>query len=297
MNKNISVLAFFSLGIIWGSNFIYMKWASDFISPLQIVFLRVLFGFIPVFVYSFVNKNLKLSDLKYSIHFFIMSLLGTTIYYYFFVKASSLLLSGIAGALSGSIPIFTFILALLFIKEEKVNNFKILGICLGFIGVVIIARPFEVDMFNVNIEGILYIILGSFVLGSSFIYAKKFIVPLNLHYSVLATYQLGFALIVLFFVTNFDNINSIYSNTHIFIGIILGLGLLGTGVAYIIYYFLIESLGAIVASSVTYLPPIVALTIGYIFIGENITILDCIATIFIFLGVFLINKKSNNDSI
>jgi drug/metabolite transporter (DMT)-like permease len=296
MIKNkLPIIAFVILGVVWGSNFIYMKWASEFISPLQIVFIRVLFGFIPVCIYALIRKELKLKDLKHSIHFFVISLLGTTIYYYFFVKASSLLLSGLAGALSGSIPVFTFILALMFIKEEKANVFSILGIIIGFIGVVLIAKPFELDIFNANIEGVISVVVGSFVIGSSFVYAKKFIVPLKLHFSALATYQLGFALLVLFFVVDLNGIGDISSNTHVLVGSILGLGLLGTGIAYIIYYYLIETLGAIVASSVTYLPPIVALFIGYVFIGENITLLDCIATLFIFIGVFLINKRAKND--
>lgn len=293
ISKNIPIIAFCILGIVWGSNFIYMKWASEVISYTQIVFIRVLFGFIPVFLYAYFKKELKIIDLKYSLHFFVMSLLGTTIYYYCFVKASSLLLSGVAGALSGTIPLFTFILVLIFAKDEKANIFSLMGIVIGLLGVVLIAKPLDADIFNANIKGVLSIIFGSFVLGSSFVYAKKFIVPLKLHFSALATYQLGFALLVLFFAIDFEGIEDIYSDMHIFIGAILGLGLLGTGVAFVIYYYLVESLGALVASSATYLPPIVALFIGYFFVGENITLLDCIATIFIFLGVFLINKKRN----
>ena len=54
---------------------------------------------------------------------------------------------------------------------------------------------------------------------------------------------------------------------------------------------IIEELGAVAASTVTYIPPIVALTIGYFFINEDIDLIDCIGTILIFLGVFIINSK------
>lgn len=290
-NKNLPFIAFISLGIIWGTNFIYMKWASDFITPLQIVFLRVVLGFIPVFFYALKLKVIKFEHLKYSFHFFIMSLLGTTIYYYFFVKATSLLLSGVAGALSGSIPLFSFILALFFIKEEKLNINRVVGIFFGFLGVVIIANPFTSDIQNTNFEGVIFIVLGSFVLGSSFVYAKKFVTPLNIHFAALTTYQLGFALIILFLITDYHGISDISSDIHTFLGLFFGLGLLGTGLAYIIYYYIVEKFGAVNASSVTYIPPIVALLIGFLFIGENITFIDCCATLLIFAGVFLINKK------
>lgn len=294
MNIKLPIIAFISLGIIWGSNFIYMKWATEFISPLQIVFLRVFFGFIPVLIYSIYKGSIKLPHLKYSFHFFIMSLLGTTVYYYFFVKASSTLLSGVMGALSGSIPLFSFLLAILFIKEEKLN-IRILGILIGIIGVVLIAKPFNESIFNSNIQGIFDVVLGSLILGSSFVYAKKFISPLKIHFSALTTYQLGFALLTLLLLTNFDGITNIKNDTHTFLGMIIGLSLLGTGLAYILYYYIIEELGAVTAASVTYIPPIVALIIGYFFINEDISLIDCIGTILIFIGVFMINNEKEKN--
>jgi len=291
MSKYIPIIAFGILGLVWGSNFIYMKWASEIISPLQIVLIRVLFGFIPVICYAYFVKALKLEHLKYSFHFLVMSLLGTSIYYYLFIKASPLLLSGVMGVLSGSIPLFTFILAYLFIKDEKMNFSMIIGVILGFVGVVLIANPFDQNLFQANIEGVIYVTVGSLTVGSSFVYAKKFVSPLKIHFAALTTYQLGFALVLLLFITDLRGIGNITSDTHVFLGALIGLGLLGTGLAYILYYFIIEKLGAVTASSATYIPPVVALIIGYLFVDEDIGLLDCLATLFIFAGVFLINQK------
>lgn len=291
MSKNIPYILFCTIGIIWGSNFIYMKLASDYLSEVQIVMIRVLFGFIPVLLYASKLKVIKLEHFKYSFHFFIMSLLGTTVYYYLFIKASSLLLSGVTGALSGSIPLFTYILAIIFLKEEKISLRKVLGILIGLIGVVLIAKPYNTDLFTANMEGIISIVLGSLVLGMSFVYAKKFISPLNIHFAALTSYQLGFALALLVFITDYHGITNILNDTHALLGLIVGLGLLGTGLAYIIYYYLIEKLGAVKASSSTYIPPIVALFIGYFLVGEDISFIDILATALIFSGVFIINTK------
>ncbi len=65
---------------------------------------------------------------------------------------------------------------------------------------------------------------------------------------------------------------------------------MGTGLAYIIYYYLIEKIGAIKASSITYIPPFVALIIGF-FVGEDIKFIDFISCVLILVGVFLINKR------
>ena len=291
MAKNLPLILFAILGIIWGSNFIYMKWASEYLSDIQIVLIRVLFGFIPVLIYAMYLKVLKLEHLKHSFHFFVMSLLATTVYYYFFVKASSLLLSGVVGALSGTIPLFTFILAVIFIKEEKITPLRILGISIGLLGVVLIAKPYDANLLETNIEGVIFAITGSLIIGISFVYAKRFISPLKIHFAALTSYQLGYALLVLLFITDYIGIENILPHTHVFIGLVVGLGLLGTGLAFIIYYYLIERIGAVNASSATYLPPLVALFIAYFFVNENITFVDLLATVLIFSGVFLINAK------
>ena len=291
MMKYIPILAFWSLGIIWGSNFIYMKMAAEFIEPMQVVFYRVLFGFIPVFFYALYIKALKFEDLKYIIHFVVMSLLAAVIYFFGYVKGSSLLLSGIAGALSGAIPLFSFLMASIFLKEEKVTKLALLGVLLGFLGVLIISGVFSSNLENTNIEGVLYLLIASLSVGSSFVYAKKFITPLKINVVALTTYQLGSALIILFLIVDFKGINNIWQDTHSFIGLVVGLGILGTGLAYILYYYMIEKLGVLKASSITYIPPVVALIIGFFIVGEDIQIIDFIATIFIFFGVFLINKK------
>ena len=289
--KYIYTIVFLSLGIIWGSNFIYMKMASAHIDSMQVVFYRVLFGFIPVFIYAFYLKALKFEHLKYSFHFFVMSLFAATVYYYGFVVGSSLLLSGIAGALSGLVPLFSFLVGMLFLKEEKITKEATFGVIIAFFGIILISGILSEDLSSINYEGMIAIILGSLSVGASFIYAKKFVTPLKIRAAALTTYQLGFALLTLFLITDFEGINNIWSDTHSAIGMVIGLGLLGTGVAFIGYYFIIEKLGALKASSITYIPPVVALFIGFFIVGEDIKLLDFIATFLIFFGVFLINKR------
>ncbi len=289
--KSLPIITFWLLGVIWGSNFIYMKMAAEFIEPMQVVFYRVLFGFIPVFIYASYKKALKWEDLKHYKHFIVMSLLAAVVYYYGFVKGSFLLLSGIAGALSGSIPLFSFLLAALFLKEEKITVWSFLGVILGFLGVILISGVFNENIMASNFEGMISVILGSLSVGASFIYAKKFVSPLNIKASSLSTYQLGFALIIVSLITDFEGINNIWQDKHSAIGMVFGLGLLGTGLAFIIYYYMVKELGAIKASSITYIPPVVALVIGVVLVGEDIKLIDILSTALIFLGVFLINRR------
>lgn len=290
-SQYLPLLAFCTLGVIWGSNFIYMKMANNLITPLQITFLRVLFGFLPVIIYALYCGALRREHLRYSGHFLMMGMLATAVYYYCFVKGTSLLLSGVAGAVSGAIPLFSFLLAILFIDEEKASITKVIGILIGFAGVAIIGRPSATELTGTNLEGVFYMVVGSLSVGASFVYAKKFIMPLKIPAVALTTYQLGLGLLVLALFTDWEGIDLIFTNAHASVGLIVGLGLLGTGLAYIIYYYIVDNLGAVAASSVTYIPPVVALLIGALLVNEPIAHIDYGATGLIFLGVFLLKGR------
>jgi drug/metabolite transporter (DMT)-like permease len=268
-----------------------MKIASNLIGPTQIVFFRVLFGFVPVMIYAYLSGTLAWHHLRHAGHFLIMALLATTLYYYAYVKGTALLLSGVAGAVSGSIPLFSFTLAIFFLPNEKFTAPRVIGVIIGLLGVLTIGRPSGQELLSTNLEGVLYLVAGSLSVGASFVYAKKYVIPLRIPAAALTTYQLGIGLLLLTIVTDYEGIGKIWTDTHAALGLIVGLGLLGTGGAYIIYYFIVERLGAVTASSVSYIPPVVSLLIGALIVGEPITLLDYAATFTIFIGVFLLKRS------
>ncbi len=292
-NKRIlPVIAFWCLGLVWGTNFIFMKWALAHISAFQIVFFRLLLGFMPVLIYALATRQLKKAHIKYVLHFLVMANLAAAVYYYLFVKGTGLLPSGIAGAVSGAIPLFAFVLAVIFIPEEKLTLRKGIGVLLGLLGVLMVARPFESRLSHEITEGVMYLALGSLSLGASFVYARRFITPLNIPSGALTTYQLGLASFLMLLVTDFTGVDKILSDQYALGGLVFGLGLFGTGLAFILYYFIVRELGATTASSASYLPPVVALIIGVLLLGETITLLDWFATGLIFAGVVLLRQKA-----
>jgi drug/metabolite transporter (DMT)-like permease len=280
--------AFAALGLIWGSNFIFMKWAAVLISPVQVVFLRVVFGFLPILAFALYRGALRRSDLRHWPHFAVMSILATAFYYYAFAKGAALLPSSVAGMLSGAIPLFTFVMTALCLKQEPVTGRKIFGVGMGFLGVLLIARPWSTSEARLDLWGVTYMILGSLSIGSSFVYARRFMANLEIAPLALSTYQVGFALCILAAVTPFTGLSNIRHSDVALVGLILGLGVTGTGIAYVLYYYIVQRMGAVQASTVTYLPPVVALLIGCLFAGEPLRAMDLIAMSAILGGVFAI---------
>ncbi len=253
--------------------------------PLR-VFLRVIFGFLPLAVMAWRSGVITRGQLRHLPHFAVMSVLATSFYYYGFVAGTALLPSSIAGLLSGSIPIFTFVCAFLYLREDRPSRQMAAGVALGFIGIAISARPWQ-GAAAVPLTGVLWLLAGTLSLGASFVYARRFLTPLRLAPLALATWQTGLAGLTLLVLTDLDGIGAILDDAHALLGAVIGLGVLGTGAAFLIYYDIIARLGPVRASGATYIAPVVAVIIGAA-VGEQIGWVEILALVLILGGVVLI---------
>jgi drug/metabolite transporter (DMT)-like permease len=285
-------IAFLLLGLVWGSNFLFMKWAVALIAPAQVVFLRVLFGFLPVLGLALYKRALRWTDLRHWRHFAAMSVMATSFYYYAFVKGTALLPSGVAGMLSGVTPLLTYGLAALGLRSEPLSVRKLAGIILGFFGVMLVAQPWTNGHAAIDLGSVAYILLGSFSLASSFVYARRFMVNLGIQPIALSTYQIGCALLTLAIITPYAGMLRISTNTTATAGLIGGLGLCGTGLAYVLYYYIVSQTSAVFASAVTYLPPLVALALGHLLAHESLVPSERAAIFVISCGVALASGNS-----
>lgn len=278
------------IGFVWGSNFIYMKMATALIDPLQVVFLRVLAGFVPLALVAWRTGVVTRAQLRHLPHFAVMSVMATSFYYYGFVAGTARLPSSVAGLLGGAIPIVTFVTSLIFLRTERPNTPMAAGVALGFAGIVLTARPWEGGAV-IDPVGVLWVMAGTVSVGVSFVYARRTLSPLGLSPLALATWQTGLGLLTLAVVTDFDGMAAILTEPHALMGLIFGLGVLGTGLAYLIYYYILGKLGAVGASGATYLPAVVAVLIGAS-VGEDVTGVEMAALSMILGGVALIQFGS-----
>ncbi|WP_455281487.1 DMT family transporter [Cupriavidus necator] len=287
---NSAYLSFAALGLIWGTNFIFMKWASVHLAASQIVFLRVLFGFLPLLACALFTGALKWRHLRHAHHFVVMSLLATVLYYYAFAKGSALLASGVAGMLSGAIPLVSFVCAWALARQQRPTPRMLAGLFSGFAGVLLIAQPWNANGAGMHPLGAAYMLAGCLSVGCSFAYARHFLSGLDMSPLALSTWQIGFALVIVTGITDFHGITRIAGDTRALLGLVLGLGLCGTGIAFLLYYFIVGRLGALAASSVTYIPPVVALILGAAIAGEPLQPIHAVAMAAILGGVYLVQK-------
>lgn len=256
-----AVAAYLGLGLVWGTNFVFMTLAAPYLSAAQTTLLRVAFGLLPVLVFALATRSIARWHLRHAHH-----LLAAGLYYYAYAAGTYRLDSGIAGALSGSIPLFVFLAAVLVLRTEEFTRRKAAGLALGVCGVLVLTRPWTAGA--VDPVGVLLMLGGSASLGASFAYARRFISPLGIPAPASATYQLALAAVGLGVITDLDGITAVTADPLAAAAVILGLGALGTGVAFILYYVAIAGLGAVAASTATYIPPVIALVIGTVVLHE-----------------------------
>lgn len=280
------------LGLIWGSNFLFMKLAVEEMPALDVALWRTIFGAIPIVLLALWWGLLNLRDLRYWPHFLAMALFANAGPYVFLVIGTAHLPSGIAGAIAGSVPVITASLASIAIPSERPTRKMLIGLACGLIGILTLSPlGAHTALGAAPWIGVGAMFAGALSYAIALIYARYFVQKLGLKPVSLAAWQMIFALLILLPFSNPTTICRLAHSPVPFFGLVIGLGLLGTGVAFVIYYELIAKMGALRAGMVYYIPPVVALLMGAAFMGERLGLKEWIGTALILIGVFYASKK------
>lgn len=294
-NRFLPWLMLLVLGMIWGTNFLFMKLAVAVIPPFEVAWLRTLFGAIPIAGFALATRSLDWRDWRHLHHFAVMALLANVGPYVFFVIGSQNLPSGVAGAISGSIPFITAVIVAIALPTEALTRTKLIGIGVGFAGVLLVAPLGGAGRADASPAiGVLAMLGGSISYALALVYARRFVSPLQLGAVRLATYQMLLAFIFLSPFAAPGHWGALASHPAAALGLVFGLGLLGTGIAFVIYYDLIAKLGALKAASVYYIPPVVALFIGAAFAGETVGLKQIVGALLILGGIYYANRAARS---
>ena len=256
------------LSILWGGSFFFVGIAVKALPPFNIVTLRVGIAALILWpVMLLLNTKLDFS-IKVWRTFVIMGLLNNVLPFSLIVWGQTQITSGLASILNATTPLFTVIIAGIFLNDEKITWYRIVGVILGFIGVAILLG-FEI-LKNLNMATIaqLLIILAAIFYGFAGVYGRRFkkmgIAPL-----FTATGQLtASSLIMLPLAIMQDDFTGIWPMEQGTVFSIVGLAAFSTSLAYLIYFQILSSAGATNLLLVTFLIPVSAILLGYFFLQE-----------------------------
>ncbi len=257
------------LALIWGASFLLIALALDGLSPAQIVLTRLVSG-AAVLVGIVLARRLQLprSPVLWA-HLGLMGLFANAVPNLLFAWAQERITSGLAGVLNATTPLFTLVLATTFLPSERLSPLRAAGLLLGFLGVVIVIGPWDSDPLTSSIPGQLACLGAACCYGIAFVYTRRFITGRHARPEALAAGQLMAAAAILLAAAPFVATDPVRLDPVV-VGSVLTLGLVATGLAYVLYYRLITEAGATSAAMVTYLIPVVAVTLGYLVLDEPV---------------------------
>ena len=280
-----TLLLIASLALFWGPAFMFMKFALQSFSPVTIAALRVSIGASLLYIVLRLRGGRLRPYLKYWKHFAMMGFFASALPFCLFPTSELYISSSLAGIINSSTPIFTVILAHYFVAE-KITFRKMLGISIGMIGIILIFLPSLFDAHLKNELGIILATLASISYAIGMVYAKRHLK--DLPYLVAPAYQLTFAaLFTIPFSILIDCCFGSVTPTPIAIFGILGLGIFSTTITFSIYYTIIRVAGASYLSMSTLLFPIVAVSLGYIFLDETLSWYSFVGAGLIISGLFI----------
>ena len=276
------------LVIVWGSSFLLIDRALLFFTPEQVVGYRLVIGAITMFAIAlYYGKSFPRSITPW-LHFIVYAVIGNILPYLLIATGQLTITSGMAGLLMAFMPLVTLVLAHIFLPNDKLTRFKILGFIIGISGVLFILGP-SINNGNNTFFGILL------VLGAACAYAINTIIASRLpSYDPLvssASVLLVASLLSFFIWPNIFFIN--FSNIPFISGVsILLLGALPTGIAAFLYFIIINTAGATFLSNINYLIPVVAFFLGALLLGEDILWQNILALLLIVSGIFISRKNT-----
>jgi drug/metabolite transporter (DMT)-like permease len=252
------------LGAIWGSSFLLIKLGLEGFSPIQVVEGRIVVAALVLLALLFARGVRLPSGVWPSLA--LMAVVANIIPFLLITWGEEHISSSLAAILNSTTPLFTALLANVFLHTEKLTALRAVGILVGFAGVGVIVGGGEQG----SLGGQLAVVLASAAYGIGFVYARRHLVgragtPLRL-----SAGQLSVAAIIFLPIAAVDTgVAAPDFGAKATISV-LALGAVGTGLAYLLYYRLIEDVGATTASFVTYLIPIFGAVLGWAILDERI---------------------------
>ena len=276
------------LALIWASAFFNIKIATYSYGPITIAFLRVFFGSIPLLIICFFKKIKIEAFSKDWIWFAAIGFINLVLPFFLIAYGIKNVQSNLAAILMASTPLTAAMLGHFYTKNEKINLTKLIGISIGFGGIVFLFT--DKILFNENniwsaliifLAGVFYVVGGLLTLkisnktnenvtASILIWAIIFLLPLSI-----------------FFEQPWNLTPRLDSTISL-----IYLGIFATGAAWLLRFYILKNNGLVFQAQVAYLIPIFGVIWGFLFLGEEITSKVIVSLIAVIIGIYIVKKGS-----
>ena len=276
------------LASLWGPSFLFIKVAVDEIPPLTLVVGRVGIAATLLFVIlRFQGRKLpKLGPIW--IDLAVMAFFQNALPFALINWGEQYIDSALAAILNGTTPLFTILLAHIFIEDDRLNLAKALGVFVGFGGLLVLISPTLFEGVQATTWGLIAVTIAAASYGVAIVYSRlklrgqvPFVAP-TAQLTLATLYLLPLALV-------FEQPYRISGPSGAALGSLFLLAVLGTALAFVVYYRIIERASASYVSMVTYLVPIFGVVLGVLVLNEHLSWNAIVGCALILTGVMIVN--------
>ena len=270
-------------GLIWGGSFLFVEYALTALTPVGVAFWRTTFGALAMLIAILIYRSKLPTSFeawrKMAIAGFFMSSLPFTL----FAFAQTYVTSALASIINAVTPMATVVVMLIAFRSEKLLPHVVVGLVVGLVGVLVVLGVWQGFGDNEPLA-IVALLVAVTCYGIGTPYVRKYIAPLRLSTEVSVFGQIGTAAITLLPIYLLSGQYFTSSPTFPAIASVVAIGALGSGVAYLLYYKVLDVVGSAIASSVTYITPMIAVVLGVLLLNEELHWYEPVGGVIIILG-------------
>jgi len=288
-------LAFVVLGTLWGSSFMWIKIAVQEISPVMLVAIRLSFAIITLVGAAVIARQ----NMPKQRHLWIM----LTVFGFFNVCLPYLLISwgqqyidsAVAAILNSTTPLFAMLIAHRFLDDDRITIPRLIGLIVGFIGIIILISR-DLGRSNEYTTSVHLIVLGQLaVLAASLLYAGSAVYARGnlkgLSPIVQGLIPLLGSTALLWALVGISESPVTLPEIPITWISLAWLGILGSGIAFLLYFYLIHSVGPTRTTLVTYVFPLVGIALGVIFLNESLDLRLALGALLVLGSIVVVNSS------
>lgn len=255
------------LGVIWGSSFLWIKIAVQEIGPITLVAFRLLFGLVGLLVVVMVRRPEFPTDRRTWGALALLGLSNTALPFLLISWGEQFIDSAVASILNGTVPLFTLVIAHLLLHDDRITPGRVMGLVTGFAGVIVlVSRDLGPQGFHSNVLGQAAVLVASVSYAGSSVFARRHlrqVDPIVQAFVPLIAADVAVCVLLPWMELPFRP-----PSLPLTWLALAWLGLLGSCLAYLLYFHLLHALGPTRATMVTYVFPLVGLILGVVFLAE-----------------------------
>ena len=290
--KNKDWILVILLGLFWGSSFFFVEMLLKYLSPFMIVYLRVSIASIFLIVFIIIRGTKFKLSLKNLFNLFIMSLLNNIFPFLLITFGQQTTTGGLASILNANTSFIGILLASLFLPLERLNFYRLIGVSIGVLGVIIAIGYQNIIQLNHDDLGKYLILIATISYGFAGVWGKLKLQ--NFTPIIAATGMLTMSTIILTPYAFTMHLEEIYSLNFFILKYAFVFAIICSVFAYFLYFKILESAGAGNLLICTIIIPPSSIFLNAFILDQIITFNECLGLIIIILGLIILDGRLIN---